>query len=284
MRFAFTASDRYLGIVETFVEAGWTPVKLFTLPTDDNRVFPVTATLNFAAQRGLPIQLSPIQEEDLKTLAEKGCEVLIVASYSFKIPDWTPYLKYAINFHPSPLPVGRGPYPMIRAIQQRLPSWGVACHKLAPAFDSGDILAIEEFPLSATDNHDILDLKIQMANKRLAKRVVNDFQSLWGQSQPQSPSEFWRLWREGDKTINFNSKVGDILTQIDAFGIHEVIAHVNGFKVRVKRALGWVENHENIPGHVIHAFGSNVVVAALDGYIALTEWTAEGPSSAQSKS
>ena len=281
MRFAFTASDRYLGIVEAFVDAGWTPIKLFTLPSDDNRVFPVTATINFAVQRGLPIQMSPIQPEDLHALAEKGCDALIVASYSFKIPDWQPYLKHAINFHPSPLPMGRGPYPMIRAIQERLPKWGVACHKLAPAFDSGDILSIEEFALAATDNHDILDLKIQMANKKLAKRVVQNFHTLWDGATPQGPSEFWRLWNEGDKTVNFNSSVEEILKQIDAFGMHEVIAHVNGFKVRVKRALGWVETHTDIPGHVVHAFSSNVVVAASNGYIALTEWIADGPSPAQ---
>ena len=66
--------------------------------------------------------------------------------------------------------------------------------------------------------------------------------------------------------------------------MHEVIAHVNGFRVRVKRALGWVENHTDIPGHVVHAFSSNVVVAASNGYIALTEWIADGPSPAPTNS
>ena len=278
MRFAFTASDRYLGIIEAFVNEGWTPVKLFTLPSDDSRVFPVSATINFAVQRAIPIQMSPIQSEDLQALSAYGCEALIVASYSFKIPDWTQHLKHAVNFHPSPLPIGRGPYPMIRAIQESLPKWGVTCHKLAPAFDSGDILAQEEFELSKRDNHDILDIKIQMANKRLATNVAKSFTQLWSDATPQSPSQFWPLWKEADKTINFNSKVDDILKVMDSFGIHEVIANVNGYRVRVRRALGWTEKHNDIPGHIVHTFNTVVVVAALDGFIALTEWVSEGPS------
>jgi methionyl-tRNA formyltransferase len=276
MRFAFTASDRYLGIIESFVNAGWTPVKLFTLPSDDSRVFPVNATLNFAVQRGLPIQLSPIKTEDLQGLSALGCDALVVASYSFKIPDWVPYLKYAINFHPSPLPAGRGPYPMIRAIQEKWAKWGVTCHKLAPTFDSGDILEREEFELAQTDTHDILDIKIQMANKRLAVRVAQNFASLWQNSTPQPPSEFWRLWNDADKTLNFISNVADILRVVDSFGIHEVIAHVNGYRVKVKRALGWTEVHQDTPGHVVHTFNNILVIAALDGYIAITEWTSEG--------
>ena len=276
MRFAFTASDRYLGIIESFVDVGWTPVKLFTLPSDDSRVFPVNTTLNFAVQRGLPIQLSPIKSEDLQALSAYGCDALIVASYSFKIPDWTPYLKHAINFHPSPLPVGRGPYPMIRAIKERWSKWGVTCHKLAPNFDSGDILAKEEFDLGVNDTHDILDIKIQMANKRLALNVAQNFELLWHTAMQQPPSEFWRLWSDSDKTLNFSNRVDEILRVVDAFGIHEVIANVNGYRVKVRKALGWTEKHSDTPGHVVHAFNNILVVAAQDGYIALTEWTSEG--------
>ena len=276
MRFAFTASDRYLGIIEAFVDAGWTPVKLFTLPSDDSRVFPVSATINFAVQRGIPIQMSPIKSEDLKGLSVYNCDALVVASYSLKIPDWTPFLKYAINFHPSPLPVGRGPYPMIRAIKEKWSKWGVTCHKLAPAFDSGDILTVEEFRLADTDTHDILDIKIQMANKRLAAKVAQNFYQLWENSEPQPQSEFWHLWSEKDKTLDFNCQVDELLRIFNAFGVHEVIANVNGYRVKVRQLLGWSEPHQNNPGQVVHTFNNILVVAARDGYIALTEWTSEG--------
>ena len=276
MRFAFTASDRYLGIIEAFVNAGWIPVKLFTLPSDDSRVFPVNATINFAVQRGIPIQMSPIKAEDLIALGALDCQALVVASYSFKIPDWTQHIKYAINFHPSPLPIGRGPYPMIRAIKESWASWGVTCHKLAPTFDSGEILAKEDFALAPTDTHDILDIKIQMANKRLASKVALNFMGLWQNATPQPASEFWHLWSEADKTLNFNLRVEEILRLIDSFGIHEVIANVNGYRVKVRRALGWAENHTDTPGQVVHSFNTTLVIAAIDGYIALTEWVSEG--------
>ncbi|HXR20026.1 MAG TPA: hypothetical protein VN757_08850 [Steroidobacteraceae bacterium] len=47
MRFAITATDRYLGILETLVERGWSPLKIFTTAVD-NRVHPNSALIEFA--------------------------------------------------------------------------------------------------------------------------------------------------------------------------------------------------------------------------------------------
>src|SRR5271155_983950 len=100
MRFAITAVDRYLGVFEAFVHAGWEPVKLFTVPMR-SFIDSHHAVIAYAEQRHVPIQLSRMTEQDLHALGEQGCEVLIVASYNWKIGDWRPFLKYAVNFHSS---------------------------------------------------------------------------------------------------------------------------------------------------------------------------------------
>jgi methionyl-tRNA formyltransferase len=277
MRFAITATDRYLGVFETLVKSGWEPVRLFTTPVDD-RLFHNKAAIEYAQQLQVPIQLSKIRERDLEELAALGCEALVVASYNHKIGDWTPYLKYAVNFHPSPLPLARGPYPIIKAIRDRHASWGITCHKLSADFDAGDILASEQFPLSAGECHDSLDLKIQMASKRLASTVADRFAALWDGAQPQVGGQYWKFWSEGEKTINFDDTVEDILLQSRSFGSHETFVHLRGFKLRARRVIGWTESHAHAPGTPVHAYNNTVVISVRDGYIALTEWLPEGVS------
>src|SRR5882724_8499382 len=129
MRFAITATDTYLGVLDTLVQAGWQPMKLF-IPQVDNRVHRDRAVREAAQRHGMEVQLSPMKASDLATLSAQGCEALAVASYNWKVPDWRPYLKYAVNFHAAPLPEARGPYPAVRALLEGHRSWAVSCHKV----------------------------------------------------------------------------------------------------------------------------------------------------------
>ena len=136
MRFAITATDEFLGVFEAFVRAGWQPLKLFsgTAPGEADLQHSAIA---FAERHHAAIQLSRMTEDDLRGLRDQKCDALIVASYKWKIPDWEPYLKYAVNFHPSPLPEGRGPRPAIQAILEKRNVWAVTCHRVTRRFDEG---------------------------------------------------------------------------------------------------------------------------------------------------
>src|SRR6202012_1913959 len=106
------------------VEREWTPLKVFTTPVD-GRLHHHTALLEYARRLGLEAQISRLSSENLRQLAECGCETLVVASYAWRIPQWREHLRYAVNFHPSPLPRGRGPYPQPAAILERATHWAV---------------------------------------------------------------------------------------------------------------------------------------------------------------
>ena len=86
MRFAVTATDRYLDIFKTLVERAWTPVKVFT-GIVDNRIHHNTEVLGFAKQLGVEAQISRLTDANLRELAELGCEALIVASYEWRIGE-----------------------------------------------------------------------------------------------------------------------------------------------------------------------------------------------------
>ena len=273
MRFAFTGVDRNLSLLDALLAAGWTLTKLFTAPAAPGQLGSNRAIVDRAQALGAPVQLSMLQDGDLEQLGAQGCEALVCGSYNWRIGDWRPHLRFAVNFHPSPLPEGRGPYPLFRAILEGRAAWGVACHKLERAFDSGDILAAEAIPLSPLETHESLDLKTQMAFGRLAGRVASGFVALWDAATPQGRGSYWKLESDAERTLDFASPVDDIMRRVRAFGLTETIALVNGRTVYVRRAAGWTETHAHAPGSVVHADGRRSVVAALDGYIALIEWS-----------
>jgi methionyl-tRNA formyltransferase len=271
MRFAITGCDRYVNVFEEFLKAGWEPVKLFSVPAT-NLLDANSRITTLAERRGIDVQLTRMNDDDLRDLRERGCEALIVASYNWRIGNWLPYLSYAVNFHPSPLPLARGPYPLVRAILEDRQSWAVTCHKLEPEFDSGDILAAEPFSLHAQECHESLNLKLQMASGRLARRVAKNFSTLWEQSEPQAAGEYWPCFTAAERTLDFSNSVDAILRQVRAFGSLECYAYANGETVYVRRAIGWTEPHNDQPNTVVHVNNHTIVVAAKDGYIALLEW------------
>ncbi|WP_231908201.1 formyltransferase family protein [Cupriavidus sp. USMAHM13] len=178
MRFAFAGFDLWCGVFDAFVAAGWQPLAVFTMPVDNRQDFNEEVVAR-AQGHGVPVRMSAIRADDLRVLAEQGCEVLVVAGHAWRVPDWRAYLRHAVNFHPSPLPEGRGPYPLFRALLEARRAWAVSCHCLAPEFDAGEILAAEPVALSAEECHETFQLKLQLAAARLAGRVARDFAGLW---------------------------------------------------------------------------------------------------------
>jgi methionyl-tRNA formyltransferase len=272
MRFAATVTDRYLGVLESLVERGWRPLKLFTTAVD-SRLHHNSAVIEFARRLGVEVQISRLTDENLRELGQRGCEALVVASYRWRIGDWRSHLKRAINFHPSPLPRGRGPYPLPAAILERAAVWGVTCHKLEQEFDSGDVLRSLEFALSDQESHDSLDLRVQLAARRLSADVADHFDQYWSSATAQGPGSYYPMWTERDRTLDFSRNIEDLLRQLRAFGALECIASLNQLRFFVRRAIGWTEPHALPAGTVAHINSLAMVVAVADGFIGLTEWS-----------
>jgi len=275
MRFAITASDRYLVVFDAFLQAGWTPIRLFGTPCD-GRMFRNTAVIQRAQGLKIGIQLSRMTERDLRTLADDGCEVLVVASYQWRIGEWQRSIPYAINFHPSLLPHFRGPYPLVNGLLQRSTRWGITCHKLAE-FDAGDILAQRDFAVQPDETHETLDLRTQMASGALATQVAENFTALWAGAKPQPAGSYAPIFADAERTIDFGDSVAQILHTVRAFGRFECLTTVNGLRVHIGRAAGWVEAHTVKPGSVVHGYALATVVACSDGFIAILEWNLIAP-------
>jgi methionyl-tRNA formyltransferase len=275
MQFALDAHDSYQCVLEALLRAGWRLEKLFLSQVDwlhDNRQL-----IARALELGAEVQQSPARARDLVDLGQRGCAALVVAGYNWKIPAWQADLRYAVNFHPSPLPEGRGPYPLVRAILEQRTSWAVCCHRINERFDQGEILDTEHFPLDPDECHESLQLKSQMAAARLAERLAGGFEPAYQAAVPQGIGSYWARWSEQDRVIDFTQPVEAIMRRIRAFGDLECMATINQVKIFIHRAKAWPASHQARPGAVVHASNMALVVAAADGLLAITEWSLNPP-------
>jgi methionyl-tRNA formyltransferase len=280
MRFAFAGIDFLGDVFETLISRGWEPVKLFSRPCDGIYDFNET-TIARARILRLPVQMSRITSHDLLGLKNVGCDVLVVAGYPWLVKGWEPYLPYALNFHPSPLPSGRGPYPLFQAILDQVPEWGMTAHVLEPAFDTGPILAQKNFTLGLQETHDTLLAKCQIAAKEIAARLVEDLPRLWSEARPQSSGSYWPRITQAQRTIDWTGNVENVLRTVRAFGSIEAFAQVDSRYVYVWEASGWREDHGYRPGALVHRHRKHMVVAARDGFVQITGWSYYAPGPAR---
>ena len=271
-KFAITACDRFIDVLRAFIDCGWQPVKLFSSPITE----PMASNrqvIALAQQHKIPIQLNRMQERDLAGLQDDGCELLVVASYQWRVANWASYLPRAINFHPAPLPNYRGPYPLVQGILDRRSVWATTCHKLAAEFDTGDILASRYFDINANECHESLDLRTQIETRQLASTVAQDLDRLWDAASPQGVGNYIKMWTDADREIDFHCSVQEIDLKLRAFGNFECLARVNDLLYFVRRAVCWPVVHNCAPGVLAHVDGSHYVIACKDGCVALLDWS-----------
>jgi methionyl-tRNA formyltransferase len=270
VRFAFCGIDFLIEPFIAFIKAGWTPVKLFTRPCDGVVDFNERA-IAIARELKIPIQMSRLlPDRDLKDLQ---LDALIVSGYPWLIRGWESYARYGVNFHPSPLPQGRGPYPLYNAILEGLENWGVTAHKLEPDFDTGAILDAEQFPMSPTETHEILLSKCQMGMRELAQRLAGNIDSAWQMAQPQGEGSYWQRISDESRSLDWNRDVAWNLRIQRTFGFVETLAMLGSSRIYVREAHGWEASHNHAPGTIVHHYRRNYIIAVPDGYIQIIKWS-----------
>ena len=273
MRFAFAGIDFLSDVFEGLIETGWEPIKLFTRPCDGVYDFN-DLVVETARRRRIPIQLSRLTASDLKALAELGCEALVVAGYPWRVPAWQRSLDYALNVHPSPLPIGRGPYPLFRVILENGDSWGVTAHAIEAEFDTGAIRGAGEFSGHAGRDATIRlspNARLLPAGSRAA--LPRGLPRLWQKAEPQRGGSYWPRISDAERTIDWSGTVEQALRTVRAFGTIEAMARIGHTPVFVRAASGWTERHRHAPGTLVHSHQRHLVVAVRDGFIHVTRWS-----------
>lgn len=106
MKIAYLGIDLLLPVLQTLLDEGCEILKVFTSRTDNVTEFN-TAVIQTAKEHGIPYTDQTITETDLRALSKAECSLLVCAGYYDRIPVTQAFPM--VNFHPSPLPLGRCP-------------------------------------------------------------------------------------------------------------------------------------------------------------------------------
>jgi methionyl-tRNA formyltransferase len=133
-----------------------TPVKIFA----ESRNIPVFEPQNKAELTEVFMKLKP----DLGIVAAYG---MIIPKEALNIP------KYGlINFHPSLLPLYRGPDPIAMPIMCGEIKTGVSIITVSEGMDEGDILAQEDFPLTGIETTPELEKSLSALGAKMLLSLV----------------------------------------------------------------------------------------------------------------
>lgn len=198
MKTAYLGIDLLKPVLDALLQEGCQVLKLFTCPVDNVTEFN-TAVIRTAEERRIPYTLDRIRLADLEQLAEQGCELLVCAGYYYRAPVTDAFPM--VNFHPTPLPVGRGSWPMPKLILDGAEFGGITAHKMAAEFDTGEILLRERFPLEEREDHQTYMEKVYERVPGMVHTLVNDLSRVLANVQPQGEGEYWPLPRSQDWTV-----------------------------------------------------------------------------------
>ena len=198
MKIAYLGIDLLKPVLDALLKENCHVLKLFTCPVDNVTEFN-TAVIKTAEKNGIPYTLDRITAADLEELAAQGCELLVCAGYYYRAPVTGAFPM--VNFHPTPLPIGRGSWPMPRLILERAEFGGVTAHKMAAEFDTGEILLRERFPLDGREDHQTYMEKVYEKVPGMVHALVHDLPLVLENAQPQGAGEYWPLPTEADWTI-----------------------------------------------------------------------------------
>lgn len=198
-------------------------MEVFTCETDNVTEFNLQVCA-FAREHKIPLTVGKIKREDIVRLKKNGCDVVVCGGYYHYIPvdDTLPM----VNIHHSLLPIGRGAWPMPATILRGLPESGVTVHKITKDFDEGDILLQERVLVAPKENLRTLTAKQLALLPDMMKRLVTEFDLLWGQAVPQGKGEYWSCPMESDYPITEHMSTVEADLILRAFYGYECIYQI----------------------------------------------------------
>lgn len=197
MKCIYLGYDEFDYCLDALLCAGHEVVAVYSFPCGDGEKNDRVRA--FARERGLPFSEARVTAADIIRYRDAGAEMLLSAGYIYRIPVVPDVMM--LNFHPAPLPVGRGPWPFPGAILRGLSEYGAALHKIGEGFDTGDLLAVVRFPIPADETTRSLIARTREAALPMLKRVFADMKGYYAAATPQSGGEYWAIPTAAELTV-----------------------------------------------------------------------------------
>lgn len=248
--------------LEILLSRGYTPALVVSGPdSPQGRGLNLTPSpvKVLALGKGIPV-ITPerIDDEVLATLKDVGAEYALVVAYGKILPqaliDLFPL--GVLNVHYSLLPKYRGASPVEAALLNNDSTTGVAIQKMVFELDAGDILAIEETPITPTETALELRPRLITMGGELLAQVLPSFEDGTATYAPQNhalatrcrkiPKEARELHLSGDPQENWNK----YRAYAEGPGTHFFIEK-DGKRMRVKIKKARFENERFVVERVV---------------------------------
>jgi len=274
MKFVFLGYDFMLPVAQRLITDGHELIGILSFPCDQTFNFNHNCR-SLAQQTGATYIESPINQTHIDSLIAKGAELFVSAGYPHKIPPILESKAYGINVHPSFLPKARGAMPVPHIIiNENHDAAGYTIHKLAPEFDTGDILYQEKIALDDDECVERYCAKTLTMAPNALSHILNNFDRIWINAKPQyhNESSVCKLPDDDMRTLNWSQDVQHILRTQRAFGRYGCFANFGNRRWNVYACDGWTEQHDMTEGECISVQNNIAVIAAKNGFIALKEF------------
>lgn len=216
----------YVGIdlmypaLETLLREGADIFRIYTCPCDNVTEFNVRV-IELAKKNHIPYSMEKITQQDLEDFKDAGCEILICAGCSYRLPVTDAFLM--VNIHPAPLPFCRGGWPMPLILLGAYPTGGVAIHKMTKDYDAGDIILQEEFPISKRETLVSYMEKVHTRIPGMLGYFLSHTEECLKNAVPQTQGRYLMNPRESVWTVAFYMKAEEADRILRAFYGYECI-------------------------------------------------------------
>lgn len=252
-------------------------------PSGRNRTLRPGPVHALACELGLTVQMPERLAEPgaVHALAEVRPDVIVVASYGQFIPRPVRELPRLgiVNIHPSLLPKYRGAAPMQWALVNGDTETGVTLFHIEKEMDAGDIILQEPHAIDPADNGCTLEEKLSVFGAEVMLRAVRMLAAGTAPRQPQDHNA-------ATYAPKLTKEQGLLDWSLPAEMIHNRIRGYQpwpgcytfrqGARLRIWRSE--LEAGNGVPGTVLTADRSGVVLATGQGALRLIEVQPEGKS------
>ena len=180
LKVAFLGSD-FLGLcLERLLSRPDVAVQtVYAFDTDDHQ------RIKFVAgHAGVPLILEPVNLERHADLM-RNVDVILTAGYGRKVPDFG--VRFAVNLHPTLLPIGRGPWPIPWILSDYPEGGGVTLHAHTSRFDEGPIVAQRQIPGADRLSFEAYAMICNQLGVEIVSRFFDQPEAQFHAARPQEP-------------------------------------------------------------------------------------------------
>ena len=214
-------------------------------------------------------------------LRAKEAELFVVTAFGQLLPKEILELpRYGcVNIHASLLPAYRGAAPIQWAIIDGQQVSGITTMQMDEGLDTGDILRRYPLELSPEETGGSLFAKLELLGAEAILDTVKGLEtgSIVPEKQGETTTAYAKMLRKEMGNLDFSRDAAYILRLIRGLDPWPgTFSYLNGKMIKIRKAEHGGDSAGHVPGEVLAADESGLLVQTGDGALRITELQPEG--------